>query len=365
MDRAFPGEGWRHEAVGQFRVAAANALRASDQSLYFGRAGLQWVSRQLRLPKNDWRSVTTIEINESEGGLRQLGPKFDLLGGAVGIGVGALEPPRCPSDDQALQEILRLLSERAELRPEGIAWRTDAQTLPAISRKLLPTGELNLGLAHGTPGVVVLLAALHRHGVGGPLVTALLHEASAWLMAQAEPTEETESSWYQYRVTNEATRSEPARLAWCYGDLSVSAALVQAAAAMEDAATGTFALDLARHAARRSITASRVVDSAFCHGSAGVMHMLSRLSQATGDRSLGEAADRWLEHLLGKADPSRPLCGFRTYSQNGWTSDPSFVGGAVGIGLALLAATNDASPEWDRAFLLSIATAEEPDSDEH
>jgi hypothetical protein len=39
-----------------------------------------------------------------------------------------------------------------------------------------------------------------------------------------------------------------------------------------------------------------------------------------------------------------------------WVADPGILTGAAGVALALLAATTDIEPEWDRMMLVSIPT---------
>jgi lantibiotic biosynthesis protein len=70
---------------------------------------------------------------------------------------------------------------------------------------------------------------------------------------------------------------------------------------------------------------------------AGIGHVLNRLHQATGDPELLRNARGWLRRALRGAPHT----------------EPGLVGGAAGVGLALLAATTDVEPAWDRVHLLS------------
>ncbi|HEX7277236.1 MAG TPA: lanthionine synthetase LanC family protein, partial [Acidimicrobiales bacterium] len=92
-------------------------------------------------------------------------------------------------------------------------------------------------------------------------------------------------------------------------------------------------------AAARPIQDAGVVDAGLCHGAAGLLHVSNRLYQATGDERQAAAARRWLEPAL-----TLPVAG------------AGFLEGRAGVGLALLAATTDVEPEWDRILLLSGAT---------
>src|SRR6185436_12774096 len=95
----------------------------------------------------------------------------------------------------------------------------------------------------------------------------------------------------------------PTRLAWCYGDPGVSAALMTAARHARKTAWETAALDIARKAAQRPADQSGVVDAGLCHGSAGLGHLFNRMHQATGDAALGDAARYWFRHALAQWKP--------------------------------------------------------------
>jgi len=63
------------------------------------------------------------------------------------------------------------------------------------------------------------------------------------------------------------------------------------------------------------------------------------MHQTTGDPALGDLARTWVATTLDLGAQSLPDAGFLT--------------GAAGVGLALLAATGDREPTWDRFLLLS------------
>jgi hypothetical protein len=117
---------------------------------------------------------------------------------------------------------------------------------------------------------------------------------------------------------------------------------------------------LARAAARRrDPETTEVRDATLCHGAAGLAHLFNRLYQATGDPRLREAALHWAERTLEMRRPDEGVGGFRAWragSPEG-RSDPGFLTGAAGIGLALLAAATPVEPAWDRVLLASLPIA--------
>lgn len=156
-------------------------------------------------------------------------------------------------------------------------------------------------------------------------------------------------------------RSNPTRLAWCYGDPGVAAALLATARAVGDEGWERQAGRVALDAAARSEDKAGVQDAGLCHGSAGLGHLFNRLYQATGEEPLAAAARRWFESCLDFPQAGHDgVAGYASWSpvggagELGWTDDPGFLTGAAGVGLALLAATGEIEPAWDRVLAISL-----------
>ena len=66
------------------------------------------------------------------------------------------------------------LAEIAEPRSSGLTWHTPIQRLPADNRHAFPQGVDNLGVAHGAPGVIALLARVCTSGVAEERARTLL-----------------------------------------------------------------------------------------------------------------------------------------------------------------------------------------------
>ena len=279
---------------------------------------------------------------------------YDLLYGLVGLGVYALERLPDPDAVDLLAQVVARLDTLAERSDDGITWWTP----PALTYDLaaFPNGSYNLGLAHGVPAVVALLGLACRAQVAADRARPLLDGAVAWLLARRLPADAR--SVFPHWV-GAGIEARPSRLAWCYGDLGLAAALLVAARAVSEPSWERAALDVALHAARRSPDQEDVVDAPLCHGAIGVGHIFNRLAQATGERDLGEAARAWLERGLTMRRPGGKLGGFhaRMAGPDGQLSRRvayrGLLYGAAGIGLALLAATTEVEPAWDRLLLLS------------
>lgn len=286
--------------------------------------------------------------------------RFDLVGGLVGFGAYALERLPNPRAMELVAAVMDRLVERAERVDGGITWLTRfPRGHPHAAR--FPNGTYDLGLAHGVPGVIAFLAAAHELGVGGQRAEDLLRGAVAWTLAQELPA--TSASRFP-AMFGPGEPGGSARTAWCYGDPGVAAALLAAADALEDGELRRKALSWAVDAAGRSVEASGVVDAGLCHGSAGLAHVFACLHARTGHLALRDAATAWARWTLEHRRPGRGIAGFLSWEsapprrELAWRPAPGFLTGAVGIGLALLAAATDLEPAWDRLLLLSARPRE-------
>jgi hypothetical protein len=281
---------------------------------------------------------------------------YDLIIGLVGIGVAGLERSDHDGGRALTTRVLDHLEQIAHERGGGAAWFTPAGLLPAWQRDLAPEGYYNLGLAHGMPGVIALLARMIAHGVEAERARALLDRAMTFAVGAEPPRERGRyPSWHPA-----GTETGSTRLAWCYGDLGVSIAFLSAAQATGVATWREEALTLARACATRSFEEAQVHDTAICHGAIGAAHLFNRLWQATGEATFADAARTWFDHTLRMRN-DRPIAGFPAATREppdfkiDWAADDSLLSGAVGVGLALHAAISEVEPSWDRLLLADLA----------
>jgi len=332
------------------RAIALAEERILGGSLYSGVVGVAWAIEHLG---NGGDSDANAHVDAALfDALADWRGSYDVVSGIVGLGVYALERLGRPSALAVLARAVSCLGAHAERNGAGVTWFTSARSIPNWQHALFPDGYYNLGLAHGVPGVMAFLAEAARAGVdaAGPLVDG----AVAWLLAQKLPLHE-EAAFANW-VGGEPQR----KLAWCYGELGVAAALFHAARCTQRDDWEAEALGVARRAALRPPERTGVIDAGLCHGAAGVAHVFNRLFQATGGEELRDAARSWYALTLDMRRPGSRYGGYvtriaRPDGGDVWTDDFGLLAGASGIALALLAATTDVEPEWDRMLLLSEA----------
>jgi len=355
------------------QAAEELASTPMSPSLYAGFPGVAWTLEHLqgRLFEADPEAADGEEEEDpfleiDEALLTPLGRspwlgEYDLISGLSGIGVYALERLPRPTAAAVLERTVDRLAELAETTEDGAAWFTPPERLPDWQREIHTRGNYNLGVAHGLPGVLPVLAGAYAAGVAAGRAKALLDSAVRFLQARRlDPGlgigtcfDTTYAPWEE---------PSPSRLAWCYGDPGIAAALLATARAVGEPEWERMALDVGLQAAARPESESLIRDAGLCHGAGGLGHLFNRLYQSTGEERFAEAARFWIERALGFQAPGEPVAGFRAWEINpqtkvpGWRPEAGFLEGAAGIGLALLGALSNVEPAWDRVLLLSVRT---------
>lgn len=360
LDPSRPGQGYDDTAMELLEQAIdATGTMQAPPGLYSGFSGVAWTLEHLRGrlfeedPGEDPGEEVASALVEHVG-LSPWRGHYDLITGLVGFGVYALERLPHPGGREALERVVARLAEISERQPGGlVTWRTGPDLLIDRELESFPEGNFNLGVAHGVPGVIGLLGQACAAGVDA---RELLDGAVAWLLAQKLP--EGAGAAFSYNVAP-GTELKPARLAWCYGDLGIATSLLVAARAVGEEGWEREAVEIARAAAARPEEASGIVDAGICHGSAGAAHLFNRLYQATGEPVFRGAARTWIERTLAFRKPGQGLGGFEMWvvgegEELAWRSDPGFLTGSAGVGLALLAAATPVEPEWDRVLIADV-----------
>jgi lantibiotic modifying enzyme len=359
----FPKEGHAaHAARALDRAIDGLARESLPPALFGGFAGIAWAAELLlgdpaAPPEEDLNAPIDAAL-ETYLARTPWTESYDLIDGLVGLGVYALERVPRPSAKRLVALVVRRLGETARRRAPGVAWWSDPKWVPRQFRRT-PNADYNLGVAHGVPGAIAVLGRIAAADVDVATkkkARALAEGAVAWLIAQELPS--GAAGCFAHAVAPKVPR-EPARLAWCYGDAGVAAALLVAGRAMGKPSWESVAVRLALRAATRPFRTTGAIDASLCHGAAGLGHIFHRMFRSTGEKRLAEAARFWFAHTVGMHGVRRGFAGFASWGPDAkgtlaWRSDPGFLTGAAGIALALAAAiAEDPDPVWDRVLLLS------------
>lgn len=348
-----------------FESVAATPMRPA---LYGGFTGVAWTAEHLgRLLRDveqepdadaDDEDDMHEEIDESllSAIAAQGSSDYDLINGLAGYGVYALERAHRPSARQCLAAVVDRLDETAEVIGDQVTWFTPPELLPPHHREKSPHGYYNLGVAHGVPGVLGVLAGACRLGIRTEKARPLLEGAVRWVLSHR--LFDRRSACFPAFVTP-GVKPSLSRLAWCYGDPGIAASLLYAARAAGVPEWEHAALDLALHAATAPVEDAGVQDAGLCHGAFGLAHLYNRIYQAGGGEPFADAARLWYRQGLDLRRPGRGIAGFEIWElgptmQLEWIADPGFLTGVVGVGLALLAAVTPVEPEWDRLLAIAV-----------
>ena len=350
-------QGNRGHAVTAARLLDDAVSESADisgsQALFGGITGLAWAIQHLASIARPEHVAALDDIDTAmRAGLDDTPTptEFDLISGLVGLGVLMLERAASPAVRETLERLVIWLDATAEHTPRGISWRAPPDA-DAQRRALFPDGYHNPGVAHGTAGVVGLLAGALRLGIAPETTRRLLVGAVDWVFAQELPGNR---ALFPYQV--DANRCSPAsRSAWCRGGPGISLMLWRAGDAANEPEWQTRATALAHAATHRPFDETGVNDPSLCHGAAGLGQLYARWFNATGDEAFRDEAAGWFRRTLDYQRANEGVGGYSAAHARDGTTDaaPGLLFGAAGVGLALMAATSSIEPEWDRVFLMS------------
>jgi lantibiotic modifying enzyme len=213
---------------------------------------------------------------------------------------------------------------------------------------------VDLGLAHGLPGPLALLALALRRGIAVPAQQAAMRQAAAWLV-ERRVEDEWGLGWPAASPLTPGNQNptERTRTAWCYGSPGVARALWLCADALDDPQLASVALDAMAAVYRRPLAERGIDVPTLCHGVAGLLQITMRFRHDTRHPMFQEAALALAEQLVALHEPDACL-GYRASAPGERrVENPGVLYGSAGVVLALLAAATDVEPTWDRLLLLA------------
>jgi hypothetical protein len=285
---------------------------------------------------------------------------YDVIGGMAGVGRYLLR--RGGETRPALTEILSYLT--ALTRPCSTATQVPGWWVTHPPNLLTPLnghgGHLNLGLAHGIPGPLVLLALAWQEGIRVPGQDEAIARIVDWLL-DWRITDPTGPDWPATLEPADLAGSRepppPSRSAWCYGAPGVARALQVAGRSLGVPGWTS----VATAAVRRMLLHQPdgpygVHDAGLCHGWAGLLHLARLMGMDARDPHILDATTTLAARLVDCYDEQAPF-GFRATNPPapGTVDLAGFLEGAAGIVLALLSYLDGGRPAtgWDTALLVS------------
>lgn len=307
-----------------------------DTSFGYGLAGIGWLFQHLlkvnpeldevEIP-DDFRKLiawSTIEsINQKN---------YDFFVGAVGRALFFYSDSNAEIKNKLLFDFLSRFPELS-VRQEsnGLSWFSSGDE------------DCNLGLSHGIASIIVLLSKLLHSGINTANTTRLLDGTITYLLSLQSNRSDSLSV---FPNTSESIGYN-SRLAWCYGDLGISMALLQAGISSQNENWIRQAMTILRRTTlRTNLEANFVSDPFFCHGAIGIAHIFNRVYQYSKEESFLVSSRYWANIALEMIETQNILSDQSIVA-------PDLLDGFAGLGLSLIALVSDIEPQWDACLLLS------------
>ena len=208
-----------------------------------------------------------------------------------------------------------------------------------------------MGIAHGLPGLLLILCEIHDKGIMQNAIKKVLYDGAKFILNfkrnQKLIKDKKEHSLYPSFINLKLKPNYSNRLAWCYGDIGILFLLHRLHLTLNDDLFLKEAEELAELVCqRKSKKGNLIEESQFCHGTAGLAQMFLRLYQLTNIKKYKKLYDFWIKETLKLLDKE-----FETGTYDG--REGEVLEGYVGVGLVLLSYYSKESLFWDRMFLLS------------
>jgi hypothetical protein len=369
LDATYPEQGW--DRVGHLHLATAAHAAASapvlPPSLFSGSAGLGFAALCLARDGRRYarlldavddvvgRWVRVLSSRLTDGSAGRPVRDFDLVSGLTGVGVYLLA--RDSERSRSLMPgVLAALAGLVVQERQPPAWHTPVEHLePPEQRELYPNGNLNCGLAHGLPGPLALLSLAALEGHRTALGDAAIERSARWL-ASCHTVDEWGVRWPDAVPVGETPRpptSPRSRTTWCYGAPGIARALWLAGQALDDARLRSFSVHALVDAVSRPVAARGLSSVTYCHGTAGLLHVVSAFARDTELPVFRAAAGALVDEVLGHYRPESLLGYVSTEPDQRRVDHPGLLDGAPGVALALMAAVSTDQPRWGRMFLVS------------
>lgn len=252
-----------------------------------------------------------------------------------------------------LESLVQHLEKTAIRLPGGIAWKDH---FSSKSQEHKEQQLFNLGLAHGNPAIIDILARCYEKGIARETALPLIEESIQWLRSTRNKAGSVEQSFYPVIVdaNNEVMGEAHSRLGWCYGDLGIATMLWNTGKRLQRSDYQQEAKEMLQHISRhRDEKNGAVHDACLCHGSAGIAHILQQVGLAANDTVLLEASSRWLQTTLQMNTWADGAAGFKLYHHPDYISSYNVLEGIAGIGLSLISfADSEIKPAWGTCMLI-------------
>ncbi len=207
--------------------------------------------------------------------------------------------------------------------------------------------DINLSLSHGQSGFLVILAMAYNKGVKLTIIPTLLQQGINFILQyRQQPCEANYNSHFPSIIqANKCQYTQ--RLAWCYGDLNVVLAILEANKITNNKNEINLANDIGIATISRStLLGVAATDSHICHGTTGLALQYYKLYQLTTIKAYHTAWVHWLQLTAKELLPQE--LNTKCYSNKA----TSILEGLVGVNLTYLTYLYPRQVNWNTILLL-------------
>ncbi len=281
---------------------------------------------------------------------------YDFLHGALGVGFYFLK--RNESGLPELKKMLNYLEKSAIVDQEKgeLKWKSidHYRMINKTPEAPYNHADFNISLSHGMSSIVIFLAQLIRKDImENEKNIEMLNMAVNYILSQRLDHKKYGSYFPSHSIESDEVLGK-SRLGWCYGDLGVAIALLQAGKVLNRGDLIDLSVEIMTFSAlRRNLSENIIVDAGICHGSSGVSQIFFRMYKETGMKKFFDAYQYWQSVTLKLAYHPDGLAGYKAYGirNNAWHNDSGILEGVAGIGLSMLSPLNCS---WDEILLLNF-----------
>jgi lantibiotic modifying enzyme len=277
-----------------------------------------------------------------EGALKQFSEdKIDYLHGALGAFLYFSSVPISSRSVVKLNTLFIGLNQKAISIDEGIRFVN-------LSLQRFSKDDIDFSLAHGLVGILLLVIKSFPRLEDKESAEKLIRSGIKYITSN-EFTSFTEFDFSIFPCTfkiNSNSKGRYNRLAWCYGDLNPVLLLYRAGNLFKEPEYIRLADRIGFSTLKRNNeTSTMIIDSHFCHGSAGLVKYYDVLFKESGSIYYFDAKEFWLERTIDFVE--------KELNSNQYSSNPvGLLEGWAGVALVLSEYFSKEQLEWGDLFLL-------------
>jgi lantibiotic biosynthesis protein len=286
--------------------------------------------------------------------------EFDFMRGYLGECYFLLEEENSQANFDLFGMAVHTLRKLAIPQSQGVGWisATELRLIFPESDFSVKKKDCNLGMSHGSPGIILVLVKLAARYPGLEL-SSLISGALSCMQREGSEENRLANGYYYSIYAGESGKQYKGQLSWCYSDLSICLMYFKLWEISGEQDLWERANKIALSCADKRLEHMPGMNSGLCHGAAGIGHMFNKVYQRTGNTIYKDAARYWYSILFAEFVADRDegdLIRFSDFNRKAGkrevVENNGFLQGLSGVGLSVLSALSEEEPVWDKVLLL-------------